>query len=225
MSDVVFQSSLAAKVEALQRCLDRVASFLERAEATRSKLSLLPAVLSPLGKVDVGPVEDLGVELFGCLSPRVGVISSPLSTMPSMSSTIEGETVTDVVAPVLQIMPDLQDLCARPSLPLSVEHVKEDSPVTLCSHERSDVSSVPFPPPSALNPDALFAKELCDVLSSLGAAVPGCGRALACLLTGSTLKSKSKKVGDCARTGTGKEKSLRLKGKKKDAIGKVPVAA
>jgi hypothetical protein len=64
-------------------------------------LSLLPAMLSPLGKVDIGPMEDLGVELYGCLSPRVGVILSSLSALPSMLSTIEGETITDVVAPVL----------------------------------------------------------------------------------------------------------------------------
>jgi hypothetical protein len=87
--------------------LERVESFLERAKAALSKLSLLPAMLSPLGKVDIGPMEDLGVELYGCLSPHVGVILSPLSALPSMSSTIEGEPVTDVVAPVLQIMPDL----------------------------------------------------------------------------------------------------------------------
>jgi hypothetical protein len=74
----------------------------------------------------------------------------------------------------------------------------------------------------ALNSDALFTKELCDVLSSLEAASPGCGRVIACLLIGSTIKSKSKKVGDCP---TGKEKSLRLKGKKKDATGKAPAAA
>jgi hypothetical protein len=30
------------------------------------------------------------------------------------------------------------------------------------------------------NPDALFAKELCDILSSLEAAIHVCGRAVAC---------------------------------------------
>jgi hypothetical protein len=48
----------------VQRCLERVESFLEWAEAALSKLSLLPAMLSPLGKVDIGPMEDLGVELY-----------------------------------------------------------------------------------------------------------------------------------------------------------------
>jgi hypothetical protein len=61
------------------------------------------------------------------------------------------------------------------------------------------------------NPDALFAKELCDILSSLEAAIPGCGRAVACLLTGTPIKGKSK-VGVCPRTGKRKEKSLRRKG-------------
>jgi hypothetical protein len=55
--------------------------------------------------------------------------------------------------------------------------------------------------------------------------VPRCGRAIACFLTGSTIKSKSKNVGDYPRAGTRKEKSLRCKGKKGEAIGKAPAAA
>jgi hypothetical protein len=72
---------------------------------------------------------------------------------------------------------------------------------------------------------ALFAKELCDVLSKLKAAIPGCERAIACLLTGSTIKNKGKKAGDCPQTGTKKEKSLVCKGKRSDATGKAPAAA
>jgi hypothetical protein len=63
------------------------------------------------------------------------------------------------------------------------------------------------------------------VLSKLEAAIPGCGRAISCLLTGSTIKSKGKKVGDCPRTGTKKEKSLGCKGKRSGATGKAPTAA
>jgi hypothetical protein len=81
------------------------------------------------------------------------------------------------------------------------------------------------PPKQKLNSDALFAKELCDILSSLEAANPGIGRALACILTGDTIKSKSKKVSDCPRTGIHKEKSLRRKDKKSGTIRKVPAAA
>jgi hypothetical protein len=71
--------------------------------------------------------------------------------------------------------------------------MEEDSSPTLCSLR--DVISAPHPPLPALNPDALFAKELCDVLSSLEAAIPGCGRAIACILIGTTIKCKSKKGG------------------------------
>jgi hypothetical protein len=182
-------------------------------------------MLSPIGEVGVGSVEDIGVELYGCLSPHVGVISSVLSALPLVPSATEGEAIDDVVAPVLQVMPDLQELCANPCLPLSVECVKVDSSVILCFPEGSDVTSTSISTIVGSYLDALFAKELCDVLISLEATVPGCGRAIACLLTGSTIKSKSKKVGDCPRTGTRKEKSLRCKGKKGEAIGKAPATA
>jgi hypothetical protein len=69
----------------------------------------------------------------------------------------------------------------------------------------------------AHNPDALLAKELCDHLSGLETAIPGLGRAIACLLTGTPIKGKIKKVGDCSRTGIQKEKSLRCKDKKTGA--------
>jgi hypothetical protein len=98
--------------------LEQVASFLERAEAALSKLSLLPTVLSPIGEVGVGSVEDIGVELYGCLSPRVGRISSVLSALPLVPSATEGEDIDDVVASVLQVMSDLHELCASPSLRL-----------------------------------------------------------------------------------------------------------
>jgi hypothetical protein len=91
------------------------------------------------------------------------------------------------------------------------------------------VASTPTPSPPGLNPDALFAKELCDLLSSLEAANPGLGRAIVCLLTGMTTKgkskSKSKKVGDFPRTGIRNEKSIKCKDKKSGAIGMTPAAA
>jgi hypothetical protein len=92
--------------------------------------------------------------------------------------------VSELVSLVLQIMPKLPELCASPALPLSVEHKKVDSSATLNSHVQSEVTSLPIPPPVAHNPDALFAKELCDLLSGLETAIHGLGRAIACLLTG-----------------------------------------
>jgi hypothetical protein len=147
------------------------------------------------------------------------------STLPSALSTAEGDAIAAVFTPVLQIMPDLQDILGSSALPVSMEHMEVDSASTLCSLGSSDVIPAPHPPLPALNQDALFAKELCDVLSSLEAAIPGCGRAIACILTGTTIKRKSKKVDDCPRSGTRKEKPLKCKGKKSGAIGKVLEAA
>jgi hypothetical protein len=162
------------------------------------------------------------MELYGCFSPRVGD-SSPLSSpMPSVPSTIDStESIATVVPPELEIMPELQELCESSSLPLSMEHVKVDSLMTLSFPERSDVASAPVAPLPTLSPDALFAKELCDVLIKLEAAIPGCGRAIACLLTGTEIKGKGKKVDDCPR----KEKSLKCKHKKSGAIGRMSAAA
>ena len=47
----------------------------------------------------------------------------------------------------------------------------------------------------APNSNALFAKELCDLLASVDVARPGLGRSIACLLTGTPIRGKSKKVG------------------------------
>jgi hypothetical protein len=212
------QSSLAAHVAQLQGCLERVESFLARAEATLSRLSLVPAMLKtsptacPSGEVGASSIEDRGVELYGCFSPREDS-SLPLSTLSSIPSIAEGE----LLSPVLQIMPELPELCVSPTLPLSVEHTKVDSSATLSSHVRSEVTSLPIPPPMAHNPDALLVKELCDLLSGLETAIPGLGKAIACLLTGTPIKGKIKKVGDCSRIAIQKEKSLRCKDKKSGA--------
>jgi hypothetical protein len=96
---------------------------------------------------------------------------------------------------------------------------------TLSSHERSVVTSSNIPPPATHDSDALLAKEVCDLLNGLDTAIPGLGRAIACLLTGTPIKGKSKKVGDCPRTGVRKEKALRCKDKKSGVIGKTHAAA
>jgi hypothetical protein len=56
------------------------------------------------------------------------------------------------------------------------------------------------PPPADHNPDALLAKELCDLLIGLETTIPELGRAIASLLTQTPIKNKSKKVGDCSPT-------------------------
>jgi hypothetical protein len=243
---VVLQSSLEAQAEQLQHCVARFESFLERAEATLSSLSLgtplmksIPLSHSP-GAVGVGSMEDKGPELYGCFSPHAGdtLLLPPLPTV----STSEGEAVDVVMAPVLQNMPGLQDICAGPTVPLSVEGMKTDLSATSCAQPdsdsplsreqqldvnpsvQSDVTSVPIPPPPPHNRDLLFAKELCGLLSSVEDAIPGCGRAIACLLTGTSLKGK-RKVDECSRTDIPKKRSLRCKDNKSGAIAKAFVAA
>ncbi|KAE8780692.1 High affinity cationic amino acid transporter 1 [Hordeum vulgare] len=46
------------------------------------------------------------------------------------------------------------------------------------------------------NPDALFAKDLCDLLASVEVVRPGLGRSFACLLTGTSIRDKQKKCLD-----------------------------
>jgi hypothetical protein len=101
----------------------RVGSFLERAEdALRKTVSSTNYVedhsyIAASCVIDVGSGEDMGVELYGCFSPRVWDGSPSPSTLPSIPSTIEGEAIAKVVPPVLEIMPELQELCESSALP------------------------------------------------------------------------------------------------------------
>jgi hypothetical protein len=151
---------------------------------------------------------------------------------------------TEVATPVLQIMPELQELCGESSVVL---------PMELGSLEALTVAMSPSPPPSetcrppalvesgefdasaalssvsighvvplsnevaeasvlAPNSDALFAKELSDLLVSLEAAIPGYGMEIASVLAGKASKDIVRKV----------EKSLRSKRKKMVIIWKAP---
>ena len=62
-SDVMLRSTLAVQVEQLQECLTRVGSFLERAEAALSRLSLFSDMSKTtpmscsLGEIGVGSTE------------------------------------------------------------------------------------------------------------------------------------------------------------------------
>jgi hypothetical protein len=142
---------------------------------------------------------------------------------------------TEIATPVLQIMPELQELCGESSVVL---------PMELGSLEALTVAMSPSPPPSetlvesgefnalaalssvsighvvslsnevaeagvlAPNFDALFAKELSDLLVSLEAAIPGYGMEIASVLAGKASKDIVRKV----------EKSLRTKRKKRIII-------
>lgn len=128
--------------------------------------------------------------------------SSSLPVVPTASG-----SDAEVVAPVMQIMPEMQELCGEPTSPISM--------VVPVGDEVGQASDA----------DALFVKELCDVLVSLEAASPGYGKTIACLLTGKTSRGKIKKVDACPHAGIPKEKSVRSRGKKSGAIRKASATA
>jgi hypothetical protein len=81
----------------------------------------------PPSEAGVGSMENNRAKLFGCFSPRVGVSSLSLSDVLSILSIVEGETIVAAVDLVLQILPELGELCVSPSL----LHMKVGSPTTL----------------------------------------------------------------------------------------------
>jgi hypothetical protein len=165
------------------------------------------------------------------------------------------------MAPVMEIMPELQELCGKPSPSLPMLHLQVDplgtstvastplpvepsyigdkimpelnelcgessvaSMVELGSLESMAVAMTSLPPVSeepdfvdnrgvlAPNSEALFGKELCDLLLSLEAAIPGYGKEIACVLAGKASKGLIKKV----------EKSLRSRRKNRIITIKLP---
>ena len=66
--------------------------------------------------------------------------------------------------------------------------MKQVMPVSDMTIEPSVLAPTP-------NTDALFAKKFCDLLARVEVARPGFGRSIACLLTGTPIKGKQKKVG------------------------------
>ncbi|KAM3297044.1 hypothetical protein ACQJBY_039088 [Aegilops geniculata] len=142
-SKLMLQSALADQTALLQGCVARVESFLERAEVALGRLSLVPALLqttltshSPCA-AGVCSAEDRGEEWYDSFSPRVGVHSSSVPTSPPMGSSTEGESIAMLVTPVLQIMPELRELC----LSLSVEHTKVDMSAASIEGQVSPLSS------------------------------------------------------------------------------------
>ena len=144
MTDVQFQPisteqvGLAEETELLRielrDCLVRAGNVLGRAEAALAKLEVVPDV-SSLPELQIGVVPDVSLlpeiqvdsvdgegGMYGDLSPRA--TSRPLS-LPVMPIASESEAVVEVVAPVLQIMPELQKLCGEPTSPISMVLPKE----------------------------------------------------------------------------------------------------
>jgi hypothetical protein len=118
------------------------------------------------------------------------------------ASVPESAIITEVIAPVLQVLPKLQELCGESSVVL---------PIELGSLEASAVAMMPSPLPSKpcqtsaivdsgsvfpANSEALFGEELCDLLVSLEVASPGYGIEIACVLAGKASEDIIKKGGE-----------------------------
>jgi hypothetical protein len=92
-------------VGSMHRCLLRVEIFLERAVVTLGMLMLQTTLeLRHWVVPDGGSIDRNGAGLYGCFSPR-------------------GRARSTVMAPVLHVMPELEELCGEPVLTLSVEQV------------------------------------------------------------------------------------------------------
>jgi hypothetical protein len=155
------------------------------------------------------------------------------------SSPLETDVIAEVVAPVLQIMPELQEFCGEPSVvrPLEVSTLGAlavalaPSP-PLSSEPRafvdrgdldafatlSHVTSRPVVSLSdevsevdmiAPNFEDLFGKEICDFLVGLEAACPGYGKEIASVLTVKASDDITRKV----------EKSFRSKKRRGSSHG------
>ncbi|KAI4995139.1 hypothetical protein ZWY2020_035042 [Hordeum vulgare] len=107
-------------VESVQGWMLRMESFKERAEAALGTLSLASPVmpnahvLQPLVLPDDGFEIDRGAKLHGRFSPHART---------NFAFTSRDRDNDVVVTPVLQIMPELRDLCEDPVLRLCVEQL------------------------------------------------------------------------------------------------------
>ena len=178
----------------LHGCLARVESFLVRAGAA---LDSSPVVLEACRPIELNvDSADMGEEgTYGSFSPRA--MACPLP-QPHVSAPSESE----VLAPVMLMMPELQELCgesAQGTPPLSMMHLEVDTfgPSAVTS---LPPSLVPNQSPCVVDSEALFAKELCSLLASLEMASPGSGKEITYLLSRKDAGDKMKKVKEYLRS-------------------------
>jgi hypothetical protein len=172
---------LRAELEMLKLLLARAGDSLEPTKAcTSGGPKLTPAQASfPHDSTEQKSVVEED-DLYGCISPH----GSPcLSPQPFVSSAPVSEGMVGILDPVLQITPELHDLCEEDFVEL---------PLKLGSFEASAVAPMPSPlqKPTSMfsgevlvhSSEALFGRELCGLLASLEAASPGYGKDIACVL-------------------------------------------
>jgi hypothetical protein len=135
--NVPLQHVLAEEAEflcvELHNCLARVGSVLARAEFALGMLKVA-SIVPLLSGLEVGSVVEGEACLYGDFSPRPSLLPSLLL---AVSSTSQSEDISEVVAPVLKIMPELYKL----SVELSMLITKE-----LGSLEDLAVPMTPTPP-------------------------------------------------------------------------------
>jgi hypothetical protein len=198
---------------------------LLRSEVQDALAKLQVASVVPLPpEIQTGSVDEGFECCFGEFSPRA------LHTSSSVLTTV---VATEVVAPVVEILPELQDHCGKSYVVLPVElgHLEpltmDIAPSPSPSESCELPSSVDSGGPSIRLPlfdreamlasidQAVFVKKLSGLLACLEAASPGSGEAIACLIAEEASTGKIKKV----------KKALRRIGKKGGAIGKAPATA
>jgi hypothetical protein len=137
-----------------------------------------------------------------------------------VSAASESEEI--IMAPVLQITPELHELRVESSvmLPMEVGSFEALAVATATSPLQSEPCQLPAFADNggvlAASSEAIFAKELCGLLASLEAASPGYGKDIACVLAGKASEDIIRKV----------EKSLSKvslwnKGRKRGVVKKV----
>jgi hypothetical protein len=180
---------LRDEVAALKLLLARIGDSLGSLEACTSRgLGLTPSLASfPLDSTEQKSSVVEEEHLYGCFSPHGSLRSSP---QPDVSTASESEEINRIMAPVLQITPELHELGVESSvmLPMEVGSFEALAVATVTSPLQSEPCQLPAYADNggvlAPSSEAIFAKKLCGLLASLEAASPGYGKDIACILAG-----------------------------------------
>lgn len=139
--------------------------------------------------------------------------------MPAASGS-EVIVIVEVVAPVLQTMPELHELCEEPTSPLFMVFSMVVSAEAL-TVERTTLDTFILHTPI---PEALFTKKLSDLIARLKVDSPS-RKMVGCHLKDKADRGESKKEGTSTGSGFMKEKSFKSTSKNSNAMGKVSAAA
>jgi hypothetical protein len=115
-------------------------------------------------------------------------------------ATSESEDITAVMAPMMLIMPELHEFCGESAPPLSMVHLEVDSTIGSLKVASTPPSLEPNESLGLADSEALFAKELCDLLASLEAASPGSRKEIVRLLSENDSGVKIKKMKEFLRS-------------------------